>query len=460
MAHSTAVLHAGPWRLSCALAAALGLLAGCGGGDSDGSQPGPQPGDAACQTQALNETLAAYFRTDYFWADLAPRPDPAAFDDTEAFFKASLYTGTDPRFPADRYSGSQTTESFNRFYGEGESLGYGVSVAGLEVLDTPDAPLFVRHVEARSPGALAGVRRGDQVLAMNGRPVAELIAANEFDALTSNETGQTLSLRLRSAGGAERDVSLRSAVYALTPVSAPAQFSTAQGRRLGYVQVKDMLSGVTSPLATAFTQFRNGAVQDLVLDLRYNGGGLVSAGRDVASFAAGGHDGQVYAQLRYNAQRSARNETFRFNVPATALTLPRVYVLMGQRTCSASEQVINGLAGVGVDVVGLGDTSCGKPVGFVALPLCGRSYSVVNFESVNARGEGRYFDGFAPRCAVAEDFSRPQGQPGDPLLDAALAHADSGQCPQPSAARVPGVQRPLRRGAAAEPGSAPGMFVR
>ncbi len=440
-------------------AAALGLLAACGGGGG-GNDPPALPGEAACEVPALNSTLSGYFRTDYFWADLAPRPDPAAFTETEAFFQASLYTGTDIRFPADRYSGSQTAESFNRFYGEGESLGYGVSVAGLEVLDTPDAPLFVRHVEARSPAALAGVQRGDQVLALNGRPSAELIAANDFAALSTDEEGRALQLRLRAPGGAERDVSLRAAVYALTPVSAPAQFTSPQGRRLGYVQVKDMLSGVTAPLDAAFNQFRNAAVQDLVLDLRYNGGGLVSAGRDVASFVAGGRNGQVYAQLLHNAQRVARNETFRFNVPGTALTLPRVYVLMGQRTCSASEQVINGLAGVGVQVLSIGDTSCGKPVGFQPVTRCGRTYSVVNFESLNARSEGRYFDGFSPSCAVAEDFSRPQGQPGDPLLDAALAHADSGQCPALAAAGQAAPQRPLRRAGRAEPGQVPGMVGR
>lgn len=446
------------WRPVLTAAACLGLLAGCGGGDT---APAPQPGDAACETLALNTALAAIFRNDYLWADLAPRPDPAAFDDTAAFFQASLYTGGDPRFPADRYSGSQSTEAFNRFFGEGQSLGYGVSVAGLEVLGSPGAPLFVRHVEARSPAAAAGVQRGDQVLALNGRHAAELIAANDFAALTASQEGESLHLRLRAPGGAEREHTLSAAVLTLSPVSPPAQFSSAQGRRLGYVQVKDMLPGLTVPLDAAFAQFQAAAVQDLVLDLRYNGGGLVSTGRDLASYLAGGRDGQVYAQLVYNGEQAARNERLRFKAPGFALNLPRVYVLMGQRTCSASEQLINGLAGVGVEVVGIGDTSCGKPVGFQPVARCGRTYSVVNFESLNARDEGRYFDGFAPRCAVTEDFGRAQGQPGDPLLEAALAHADSGRCPAPLAGQAAApAQRALRRGAAAEPGLTPGMFMR
>jgi hypothetical protein len=445
-------------RLSWSVCVAAALAA-CGGG---GAEPEPQAGEPACEAQALNTTLASYFRSQYFWADLAPSPDPAGFSDTEAFFKASLYTGSDPRFPADRYSGSQTSESFNRFYGEGESLGFGVAVAGLEILDTPEAPLFVRHVEARSPAALAGVRRGDQVLALNERSAAEVVAANDFAALTASEAGTLLTLRLRSPDGVERSVELRAAVFALTPVSPAVQFSSSQGRRVGYVQVKDMLSGVVGPLDTAFARFRADGVQDVVLDLRYNGGGLVTAGRSVASFMAAGRDGQVYAQLAWNPQQSGRNEVYRFSPPSSALSLLRVYLLMGQRTCSASEQVINGLSGVGVEVVGIGGTSCGKPVGFVPQSRCGRTYSVVNFESLNARGEGRYFDGFAPQCPVAEDFSRPQGQPGDPLLDAALAHADSGQCPAQAAAAATSAPalRPQRRAIPDEPGQRPGMFVR
>ena len=104
-------------------------------------------------------------------------------------------------------------------------------------------------------------------------------------------------------------------------------------------------------------------------------------------------------------------------------------MLAGPRTCSASEQVINGLRGVGVNVIAIGDSTCGKPVGF--LPQgnsCGTTYSVVNFESVNARNEGRYFDGFQATCLEAEDFRTAVGAINDPLLVAAAYHADNGFC--------------------------------
>lgn len=168
-----------------------------------------------------------------------------------------------------------------------------------------------------------------------------------------------------------------------------------------------------------------------MLDLRYNGGGLVSMGRTVASYASGSaHSSKVYTQLLYNDRQSRSNQSYTFTNPGGWSGFSTVYVLTGERTCSASEQVVNGLRGVGVNVVAVGDITCGKPVGF--LPRddgWGTTYSVVNFEGVNAQNQGRYFDGLGPTCPVAEDFRLPIGDLSDPLLVAAAYHIDNGGCP-------------------------------
>jgi hypothetical protein len=418
-------------RLAAALAAA-GLLAACGGGGGGGGESVASP--ATCSVADQQQWLGNYMNDWYFWYRLSPRPDAAAYADVESYFEALLYTGSDPAFPADRWSRSESTESFNRFYGEGSTLGYGVSVAGLEVTGQPTQPLYVRHVEPLSPAALQGVQRGDEVLAMNGRSAQDLIAADDFSDLTAEAVGEPLTLELRR-GGVQRTVLLDSAVFTLTPVSGTAVLTTAAGRKLGYVAVKDMISQTLVPLETAFLRFKAEGVHDVVLDLRYNGGGLVSTGGTLASYVAGTRgSSRRYATLLYNDQRSDNNQTFAFSTLPAALNLPRVFVLMGRRTCSASEQVINGLRGVGVEVVAIGETSCGKPVGSLPTSACDRTYSVINFESVNDRNEGRYFDGFDATCPVSEDFTAVQGSSADPLLAAASHFADSGQCPAPAAA--------------------------
>ncbi len=449
-----------PGRAGSAASAGLLLclwLAACGGGGGSDAPADPVPPPTGCSVAEQQAWLGAYMDEWYFWTRLSPRPAAAAYATVDAYFQALLYTGSDPAFPRDRWSGSQSTESFNLFFGDGAALGYGVSVSGVEALASPGTPLWVRHVEALSPAAAQGVQRGDEVLALNGRSAAAIVAANDFSALTAAQAGQTLTLQLRRAG-VERTVVVSAAVFNLTPVLGVAVRTTAGGRTLGLLQVKDMIAQALAPLEVAFAQFKAAGVQELVLDLRYNGGGLVSTGATLASHIAGSRgSGLAYATLRYNDQRAAtNNQSYAFSTPAAALGLPRVFVLTGARTCSASEQVINGLRGAGIDVVTVGDTTCGKPVGFLPTSQCGRTYSVVNFESVNARGEGRYFDGISASCSVAEDFTAPQADNADPLLAAASAYADSGTCPRAAPLRAP----QGRRTGVADGGERPGMVVR
>ena len=462
------------WRtLACALPM---FLAACGGGGDDGGGGGGNPQPLTCSMADQQDWLQTYMNDWYFWYALSPKPSPAGFSTVDSYFDALIYRGggqipgaaSGTLWPSDRYSNFQSTESFNRFFGDGQTLGYGVSVAGIEVTEPspqPAQPLYVRYIEPLSPAAAAGVVRGDRVISINGVAASTVISNKDFAALTPNAAGERLNIVLRSADGIDRNVALTAAIYGLTPVQNSQILQTPNGRSIGYVTVKDMISQTGTPLATTFSNFRANSVQELVLDLRYNGGGLVSVGNNVASYAAGSRaSGQSFARLLYNDKRSSNNESFTFSNPNNWTGFSKVFVLVGPRTCSASEQVINGLRGVGVNVVAIGDTTCGKPVGFLPQSnSCGTTYNVVNFESVNARSEGRYFDGFQATCAVAEDFTRPTGSTTDPLLVAAAYHMDNGACPAGTALREQPLSRqagPRARYSGADGGERTGMSVR
>jgi carboxyl-terminal processing protease len=420
---------------------AAALLAACGGGGGSDTRSSTVGTPATCGADDLKSWLSATFDQDYFWYRLSPRPNPISVTSVAEHFEDLLYTGTVSDFPADRWSSYESTESFNRFYGDGQTMGYGLSVAGLEVAGQAGSPLYVRSVDPLSPAATAGLVRGDQLLSLNGRDSGDVVVNNDFGALSPGRAGDTLSLVWRTSASATRTATLTAGVYSLTPVPRSRILTAPSGRKLGYVEVRNMISQVATPLQTTFAQFRSEGVQDIVLDLRYNGGGLVSMGATVASYIAGTRSaGQVYATLLYNDKRASSNESYLFAnpAPASAVSVPRVYVLMGRRTCSASEQVINGLRGAGIDVVTIGEASCGKPIG--SLPVsdsCGSTYSIVNFESVNALNQGRYFSGFAATCAVAEDFTQAQGEARDPLTAVATALADGGACPTASERQQP-----------------------
>lgn len=444
--------------LSALVFATSVLIAGCGGGGGGGGgeaaapapAPAPAPGalptsapppTGSCAAAGQNAWLQSYMKDNYFWYASAPDPAPGGYGSVDSYLKARLYTGSNAAFPAaDRWSFYETTESFNRFYGSGQTLGYGVSVAGTEVTGHPDQPLYVRYVAPGSPAAAAGVVRGDVVVSMNGHTASEYITAADFGVLAPSTTGERLDLVLRN-GGTDRSVTLSSAVYALATVSNTHVVTTPGGRKLGYVFINNMITPAEDPIKAAFAELKAAGVQDVVLDLRYNGGGLVSTASVLGSLVAGdpvANQNKAFAKLIYNDKKSNQNANYMFGSLDAGLALQRVYVLAGARTCSASEQVINGLRGAGINVISIGSTTCGKPVGF--LPVAGRCgadtnelsglmFSVVNFESTNHLNQGRYFDGFQATCQVTENFSKAIGAADDPLLAAAVSHADSGACP-------------------------------
>ncbi|EHR70581.1 periplasmic protease [Burkholderiales bacterium JOSHI_001] len=417
----------------------LGLLTACGGGGGDGRG---DPGVVSNCTSptARKQWLQDYFQgslsvlPQYFWYRSSPNPAPAGFVDEADYFNALLYTGGDPNFTAaDRWSNAESTAEFTRFFGDGQTLGYGVSVAGLEVSGNRNAPLYVRIVDLGSPAASAGVARGDQVVSIGPYSAAEIIdqvTADNFTILSPAVANTAVRMVLRKPAGTTVTVDLTSAVYALTPVSDAKVVTNASGRRIGYVFVRNMVSQAQSGMASAFASFRANGVQDLVVDLRYNGGGVIDIGRQLASYIGGTQDNnKVYARLLFNDQNQGKNTDTLFQALGSSLDMGRVYVLAGERTCSAAEQVVNGLRGIGMPVTVVGNTSCGKPVGFVPQSDgCGTTYNVVNFESVNALNQGRYFNGIVADCPVAENFQTPIGGNADPLFNAARLMADGSAC--------------------------------
>ena len=84
-------------------------------------------------------------------------------------------------------------------------------------------------------------------------------------------------LRIRDAAGT-RDVSVTKADYTLTPVSSRygARIINDGGRQVGYVNLRTFIDTADPALRNAFAQFRAAGITDIIVDFRYNGGGLVS----------------------------------------------------------------------------------------------------------------------------------------------------------------------------------------
>jgi carboxyl-terminal processing protease len=276
------------------------------------------------------------------------------------------------------------------------------------------------------------------------------------EAVFSPRTGQAYNFIFEDTQGAQRAVTMTAGQITKTPVQNVRTISTPSGT-VGYLTFNDHILPAEGQLVGAFSQLAAAGVDDLVLDLRYNGGGFLYIASQIGYMVAGSQRtaSKTFERLQFSDKRTADNNdpdnnTPFFNVasgiansgttenaPLPTLNLNRVYVLASPGTCSASEAIVNGLRGIDVEVVLVGGTTCGKPYGFTAKDNCGISYFPIEFTGVNNKGFGDYADGFKPTttCTVADDFSKALGDSSEGMLAAVLSHRATGSCGGTAAGR-------------------------
>ena len=414
-------------------------LVACGGG-SGGAQPvapvspsttiaiaiaaaSGYPGEpSSCTLAGQKLWLDDYMADQYFWAANRAVPNSAA-DTPGAYFQSQLFT------PTDRYSYSQSAAQFNQFFVEGTRTGYGYSLA---YSDSTQTKLQLRLVEPLSPAAAAGLKRGDTVLAIDGFSPTNIVSGSLTTVSTS---GVPRTFTVDNLAGGTRLVTVVSRTFLLSPVLADGVLTSASGAKVGYLAYQEFTTNSLAAVGAAFDRFRAAGVTELIVDLRYNGGGSVTAARALASLIGGTPlSGRVFAALRYNAKNAASDFDYPFVGSAASLpTLPleglaRVMFITSANTASASELVVNSLLPF-KQVVTVGAATFGKPYGFLPRSACDVVYNAVNFETFNAAGAGRYNSGLPATCSVPDDLSKALGDPAEGRTAAALGYIQSNACP-------------------------------
>ena len=414
-------------------AMALLALVACGGGGGDGGAgsgvnatgagtSGYPQAPASCEVAGQRAWLRDYMNDQYFWFDQQGAPNAAASSMAEYLSSLTFK-------PTDRYSFAQNTAQFTQFFAEGRRTGYGYSLA---YADAAQTVLKLRLVEPLSPVATAGLQRGDTVVAIDGLTPSQITSGS----LTAVSTaGVARNFLVTKPNGATLSFSVNSADFALSPVLASNVMTAPNNAKVGYLAYQEFIGSSNAALGNAINSFRAGGVSEVVLDLRYNGGGSTSVARNLASLLGGSElDGKLFAQYRYNSKNTANNfnQTFTAStsvLPATPLNgLSRVFVITSPNTASASELVFNSLKPF-KGIVTIGSTSFGKPYAFQPREACGTTYNAVNLEIVNANGAAVSTSGVPATCAVSDDLTRQLGDPAELRTAAALGYISTGVCP-------------------------------
>jgi len=397
--------------------------------------------------------LRGWADSDYLWYNEIPNNFYMAdFSNAVDYFdKLKTPAITASGKAKDQFHFTYTTAEWNALSIAGQEFGYGVTWATNS--STAPRTWIATVVEPGTPAAAAGVRRGDMLSTVDGVDFVNTQSAAGIDTLNAalfpEKSGEVHQFGLQR-GSTTVTVSLAAAVVSSASVKNAKVIDTATGK-VGYLTFDDFNAVAEKQLIDAFTMFQAQKVSDLVIDMRYNGGGLLGIASELAYMVAGpSSSGKVFERLNYNGKMPAESP-FPFTStaigydapnPATAkqalpyLGLKHVTVLTTAGTCSASESVINGLRGIDIQVDIIGGGTCGKPYGFTPVDNCGTTYFAIEFQGVNAKGFGDYADGFTPTCTVADDLSHDQGDTSEGLLAAALAYRTGNVCPSSRASAV------------------------
>jgi C-terminal processing protease CtpA/Prc len=420
--------------VTCALSALLVSIAGCGGGGGGGSDDGTS---VACAEPARKQFVIDVARQWYLFPELLPSTVDAAVFPTAASLLDHL-TATARAQRKDRFFSYLTTRSAeNSLLGAGEFVGF-----GFRTRTDPVSRPFVTEVFESSPAADAGLQRGDEIVAVDAGagfvPVTQLLADGTTisDALGSAEVGVRRGLRLLR-NGATREATLTKRAVTIDPVSSvygalvlPLPGTTG----VGYLNLRTYVATADSQLRQAFARFHALGLDYFIVDLRYNGGGLVSTAEFLGDLL-GGDRSPTDVQLRmvHNAAKAAENVTRNFQPVPQSVRPVRIAFLTTGATASASEINVNSMA-PWVEIAIVGEDTFGKPVGQLAfdLPGCEDRLRLVSFKLENARGAGDYYDGLAATlpfaCAAPDTLEQPMGSAAEGLTAAALAWLGTGAC--------------------------------
>lgn len=389
-------------------------LSGCSASGGDGGRP--QVGTPECLNDAQKQFVLDAMRDIYFWYELLPENVDLSQHASPEELLAFLISFQ----PLDNFSFITSAQSDAQFFGEGQFEGFGFSTR----FEAADDLRFTR-VFTDSPAAQAGFRRGQRILELDGRTIAE-IEANEGLSAVFGRSPLEFTIQ-EPAGNVLPPVSVSHDIVTINPLPQWRVIDMG-GVPVGYVEFATFVSTADPVFSTVFSDFSTAGVTDVIIDMRYNGGGLVNTARLLGDYLGGSVPGLIFSQTVFNSKNTAFNEIDFFDQIANSINLSRLVVIATSGTASASELVINSMD-PHTDVTIVGDTTFGKPVGQIGVLFCEKILRAIAFETLNSISEGGYFDGLSVDCPVQDDLTEPVGATTDPNVIAALTVVETGACP-------------------------------
>ncbi len=325
---------------------------------------------------------------------------------------------------------------------------------------------YVRDVAIGSSADANGVTRGMIISEVDG---IQLTLANFRDLLTAESF--TIGLADYNGGNPTANgttINVTSSVVEENPVKIANVPYNDGVNKIGYLLFNQFSTSYDDELNAAFAYFKSEAITDLVIDLRYNGGGSVRTATYLGSMITGQFNEEVFSQQEWNSKVMNNSGGYDFknyftneidngqvNEAINSLELSRIYFIVTDNSASASELVINALKAY-IDVSLVGTQTYGKHVGSITLydsdnytkngPNFDSSHTwamqPIVLEIQNKNGENAP-EGFIPDVEIVEDPSNlgVLGEADEPLLERTIQLIVNGSRISQSTSEKPNVRK-------------------
>ena len=411
---------------------------GSGGGLTGGGGGGGGTGSTACSLADRQDWVLGQLNEWYLFPNLLDTSvNQNSHDTVQGYINALVAPARAQQ--RDRFFTYITSiEEENDLIQNGSNAGFGVRLT----YDTVNNRVFVVEAFENAPAFPQGFDRGTEILSIGGESVASLMASGGaqavVNALGPAEPGTTRSFTIRQPNGTQRNATVTKADFSLDPISDRygVRVFDNGGTRVGYVNLRTfIIEDAGRQLRVAFEQFRSQGVTQVILDLRYNGGGLISVAELLGDLLGADRTGDVFSNVVFRPSKDENNETRLFMAEPQAIAAEKIAVIATEGTASASELVTNSFIPYLNDNIALiGRDTFGKPVGQIALDrsACDDRLRAVALRTTNANNQGDYYTGLASvmsqTCAAGDDIFTPLGDANEASISVALDYLAGRSC--------------------------------
>jgi len=461
------------------LALSTGLFASCS--KKSNSENGPTgPSKNGTTLQLIQDSVYLYAAEDYLWFNQLPSYaafQPRSFtnpsdqtalsDELDKLSQFAINPTTNAPYEYSESDPGTAKYSFIDDGSESAALNGTKGDFGFDVQYNLVNDLRIEYVYPGSPAGLAGVQRSDEITSINGSTSISYDASGYGSGTSTNlnfvsnaiYNSQAITMTLTRTDGSTYSVSLNVGNYSVNPVLKDTILTETNGDKLGYVVFNSFVSdAVADPiLDPIFANFATQGVTDLVVDLRYNGGGYVSTAEHIDNMIVpAAKSGGLMYNTYYNSNLvnkkdpllgnqwrsgspdynygqldfSVAGNVVNFN-KSGSLAVNRVFFIITGQTASASELTINNLRPE-MNVQFVGEESYGKPVGFFDIDINKYIMYTPEFSVQNSAGQGGYYAGFTPGTSTYpgvndyDDLTKNWGDPTEGLLSDILTYVNTG----------------------------------